>query len=324
MRRGIIRIISGSALMLLQILSIIGQSQSDTNIDPDVWFNIGFLVGFFGTGVTGVCLLVAGIRVYQSGARSTLVLHRCGKRHHAILKWIGIAVSVIFAVTCVANAASDWPDRNLFALLTLLSSLSFAVYSICYLYKKPSVLFSAALIFMGVARIWNAYQMQPFGPEFNTFFVLYYGTGVVPRFVTGIIWIIGAVIIYKERFLIRTVKTLGWILLVLEIFSTLIFPVVILDSLDFIDVLLFLANPGVLYIVVLTLYMVAIEVNTLKDMSAFHKNTFTQVDYEADVISKVEDLSSQVEHIQFCRRCGSRIFDDSRFCSKCGTQIAKE
>ncbi len=40
----------------------------------------------------------------------------------------------------------------------------------------------------------------------------------------------------------------------------------------------------------------------------------------------VEDKPKIVvdDQVRFCRKCGTKLIDDSQFCRKCGTQIVKE
>ena len=48
MKRGIIRIISGIVLILLQTLSLIGQTLADADPIPDSLVNIGFQIAYQG------------------------------------------------------------------------------------------------------------------------------------------------------------------------------------------------------------------------------------------------------------------------------------
>lgn len=77
MKKGIIRITFGILLILVQLISIVGNLYSETYISLirikgyDVFFVIGYLI----PGICGVILLLFGIRTYLTKEKSVCILH---------------------------------------------------------------------------------------------------------------------------------------------------------------------------------------------------------------------------------------------------------
>ena len=44
----------------------------------------------------------------------------------------------------------------------------------------------------------------------------------------------------------------------------------------------------------------------------------------SDTAKSIEEVSESADKILFCRKCGTRLDEDSRFCRKCGTEIKEE
>ena len=152
MKRGIIRIITGIVLLVLQLLSIIGSSSAGTTHNGT---DIGFNIGFYSPAIIGIILLIFGGRAYRNEIYSELILHTNSKRVHTIMKWVGFTASTLLFIYYLFVVISMLPDFNIFTILSMFGFLSFSVYSLLYMYKKPSCLFSATMIFTGVAYIYG-------------------------------------------------------------------------------------------------------------------------------------------------------------------------
>ena len=356
MRRGLFRIISGVALLVLQLLSIIGQSSATTNTSPDMWFYIGF----YSPSIAGVILLIFGSRAWRNGIYSKLILHDNNKKIHIVMKWCGFALSALLFLCYLLAFIASWREFNVLTILNILGLLSFSVYALFYMYKKPSCLFSAALIFIGVAYIYgicsNIVYYILYLPD-EEYFVSYVFTGILPKVVAGILYIIIASIIHKESFSVNVIRILGWTVFALETLSRVVCNIIVLQSSYFLDLL------GIMYLLfvnILMMYICVFKVNTLRDASVrvtsrevgYRSNspniiTPTNITgwqcscgrihptYETSCVCGKSKFDKKLEHpqpnaaaevtnkIRFCRKCGERLIDESRFCSKCGTQVVE-
>ena len=363
MKRGIIRIISGIVLILLQTLSLIGQTLADADPIPDSLVNIGFqiayIIGFFLPTIIGIALLIFGSRAYRNQLYSELILHRKSRKIHTVTKWVGFVLSTLLFVYYLLSFIYYWPEPDIFALLNMVGTLSFSVYSLLYMYKKPCCLFSSALIFMGVAYIYgiisNLSYYFLYLPD-TDHFIPYVLTGILPRSIAGILYIVVAVILHKEVFSVKAVKLLGWTIFALEILNKVVLRIIVWQGVYLGDLpsLIYL-----LFVIVLTLYMSVFRINTLPNSL---KTTDQRLDrrngppsnmmsvpasgwrcncgrphhrFETSCVcgrSKYDDLDRLetettpfgADMIRFCRRCGEKLVDNSRFCNKCGTEVIKE
>ena len=187
MRRGIIRIISGVVLIALQLLFLDGPSYSSANAR----FNIGYYIGYYLPAIGGVFLLIFGGRACYRGVYSKLVLHDNNKKIHTVMKWCGFALSTFLFLCNLLAFIASWDEIDVLAILNILGFLSFSVYTLFYMYKKPSCLFSAALIFVGVAYIYGicrniAYYVLYLPDE--EYFVSYVFTDCDMRFYGAAFW----------------------------------------------------------------------------------------------------------------------------------------
>ena len=39
---------------------------------------------------------------------------------------------------------------------------------------------------------------------------------------------------------------------------------------------------------------------------------------------KSQPVTTNVDQVRFCRKCGEKLIDNSQFCRKCGTEVIKE
>lgn len=357
MKRGIIRIVSGIVLLVLQLLSIIGLfSSGTTNTNPDLWFNIGF----YSPAITGILLLVFGSRAYRNEIYSELILHTNSKKVHTAIKWVGFVLSTLLFIYYLFVFISMLPDFNIFTILSMFGFLSFSVYSLLYMYKKPSCLFSATMIFIGIAYIYGIVSVLLYLYD-EDYFVPYVFLFIIPRIVAGILYIIIATKLYKEQFSVKVIKVLGWIVFALEIITRVLCDIVVFGSFYFTDL------EGIVYllfVIILMLYLSVFKVNTLRDASApvvnrktIYQSTYqvnsapsyidgwqcscgrTHPKYETSCVcgkskfdnitpSKPENPDAEspltTDKVLFCRKCGEKLIDNSQFCRKCGTEIVKE
>lgn len=298
MKRGIIRIIAGIVMIILQILAMIGQSSVENTYETNIWFNIGF----YSIGITGAILLFFGIRVSSDGLYSQLILHSKTKTIHTVIKWIMFSISTLLFVFYVISFINSWSDFNIFTILMIFATLSFALYMLLYVYKKPCCLFSTALIFTGVAYLYglisNSTYYILYLPDMDNY-SMYVIFGIIPRFITGILYIIIAVKLYKEKFSINVIKVLGWIAFALEFINRVLCDLLVFQNFYFYNI------SGILFILLtvgIVLYTSVFEMNTLRGI----------------VVVDNDDT------IKFCRKCGEQLIDDSQFCRKCGTAVVKE
>lgn len=297
MKRGIIRIIAGIVMIILQILAMIGQSSVENIYNTNIWFNIGF----YSIGITGAILLFFGIRVSSDGLYSQLILHSKTKTIHMVIKWVMFSISTLLFVFYVISFINFWSDFNIFTILMVFATLSFSLYMLLYVYKKPCCLFSTALIFTGVAYLYGLISNL-------TYYILYlsdmdnYGMyvifGIIPRLTAGILYIIIAVKLYKEKFSVKVIKALGWIAFALELMNRVLCNLIVFQTFYFYDI------SGMLFILLtvgILLYTSVFEINTLRGI----------------VVVDNDDT------IRFCRKCGTQLLDGSEFCGQCGTEIVE-
>ena len=85
-----------------------------------------------------------------------------------------------------------------------------------------------------------------------------------------------------------------------------------------------------LFITTLMLYICVFKINTLKGTLVSDTECIcdkTQLDYEEPCVcieSNCENISQPPKEILFCRKCGTRLVEDSNFCINCGTKIVTE
>ena len=302
MKRGIIRIISGSIMILFQVLGILGQISREHHLSSIAWNNIGYYIGFYATGILGVILLIFGIRAYSKGMYSQLVLHTRNRRMHTVIKWAAVVITTLLFVNYLLLFIDSSASYTIYNLLMIFATLSFALYLLFYLYKKPSCLFSTFLILIGTAHLFDLFINIPFYmldlPEYD-FLVSMIAFNKIPSLVAGILYIVIACKLYRESFSIKTIKIIGWIVFAMEVSSKILYPILVGVYYYFYDLgnLLYC-----LLTIVLLLYISVFNINTLKGQAIF----------------RITDT------IAFCRKCGNKLFECSRFCDKCGNKIIEE
>lgn len=251
--RGIFRMIAGAVLMLLQVLSCLAYKQRN----PYTVFNPGYYLGLYAPGIVGIVLLVFGIRAYRKKLYSKLILHSRRRKISAVIKWLGIIVSTLLLIIYILTGI---PTIRLELLLNLFGALSFCVYALFYMDKKPSCLFSTALIFLGVGYLYtlisNAYYYMLFGTD------LYFYTSILPRLLAGVLYIVVAAIVFREKFSVTGVKILGWIIFALEILHRVVCGVLITQGIYFMSLYNLLE---LLFVMIVALYLSVLKINTLQE-----------------------------------------------------------
>ena len=237
----------------MQVLSIVASPKNNVNIK----LGPGYYVGLYGPGIVGLALLIFGVLAYRKGLYSKLVLHEGNSKFAKVMKWGGFAVS---GLLMLVYAVSNMRYLTFDALLPLLGTVAFCVYSLEYMGKKPSCLFSAVLILIGVTYLYSLITNAYFYSLFVTMpFVI---MSIVPQLLAGILYIVIAVMIYWEKFPILVVKILGWVVLALELLPRVAYSLVMTQTIYLRDVGALLE---LLFVVVLALYISALKINTLKN-----------------------------------------------------------
>lgn len=300
MKRGIFRIIAGSIMILLQIISMRSLSYSDF-YSLNAAYNVGFNAGFYTTGIVGIVLLVFGVSAYKKRLRSQLILHTRSRKLHTVVKWVAFVITILLFVYYLITIITTFSDLNIYTFLMIFATLSFALYLLMYLYKKPCCLLSASLLFIGIAYLYGLISNMTYYllylPEYD-FYVIMLIFGIIPRLIAGILYIVLASKLYKENFSIKAIKIIGWFTFAMEFSNLIIYPVLVGSSYYFYNLAdLFY----VLFTICLLLYISVFKINTLKKQ----------------VIDEATDT------VRFCRKCGCQLISDSEFCDQCGTEIIK-
>lgn len=251
MKRGLIRIFSGIAMIVVQLLGMIGRATAEYT-DPAVWSN----PGFYAVGVVGIILLIAGIIAFRNESSAELVLHRKDSKFHGAMRWVGFGWSaslLMFLLLELLISASRMDTAELVQpVVMLFALLFFALYFLFYMYKKPTALFSAALIFTGVrclvGFIFDVVVDAPYGAS-----RLFIAEEFCRLSTAGILYIVVASMLHRETFHVKTVKIFGWILLGYEALGVLfhfVFDPYALSEL--------------LFVLIPALYICLIPLNTLR------------------------------------------------------------
>lgn len=228
--------------------------------------NLSYYIGYYSPTIIGGLLLVYGIRANYLGLETELILHSKSKKAHSVIKWIGFALSALLFASDLFAVIDNWLSFDIFTLLTMVGALALLVYTLFYMYKKPSCLFSAAMIFVGSAYIYGIISSIPYYilRLSNADYALsYIFMGILPTFAVGILYIVSAVLLYKEDYSVKIIKSLGYTILALEILSNVVGNTIIYQS---ILAAILIAIPNLWFAVVVMLYMSVLKINSLRDM----------------------------------------------------------
>lgn len=259
MKRGIIRIVVGSILILLQIMSMIG-SRSLGPSPFDSLYDFFVCVGYYAVGIVGIVLLAFGFNAYTQGLFSGIVLHQRNGKWSTGIKWGVFAITTILLMSYLLNFIRLLAVERLHidVLLIAFAALSFDVYLLFYLYKKPTCLFSTSLICIGAAHLYDVLNLM--GSDFGVVLLIF---RTVPRFISGILYITIASKLYMEYFSSKTIKVCGWIVLIMELTDNILFSALS----GYGEYLFVLPNIiQILFIISLFLYLSVFPMNTLEEM----------------------------------------------------------
>lgn len=262
MKRGIIRIVTGIVMILLQLISIAGQQSSNSSVTNP---NLAFYIGLYSVGITGVILLIFGIRAYSKGLYSQNVLHRKGKKISSIVKWTSFSISALLVLYYLIYIVVNIKDISISTWLMFIGTSFFFTYSLFYMYKKPSCLFSGSLIFIGSAYLygllsnltWYIFYLSDLDN-----YPAYVMMELIPCLIAGILYIVIATMIYKEKFSIRVVKVLGYIAFAMEITSRILSDIILFHGVAFYDIgaLLF-----TIFTIAIMFYISILDINSLQN-----------------------------------------------------------
>ncbi len=325
MKRGIIRIIAGIVMIILQILAMVGQSLAEDtyNTNTSIWYDIGF----YSAGITGGILLFVGIRVCSDGLYSKLILHSKTKTIHTVTRWVMFSISTLLFVLYVISFIYYFPDFNIFTILMIFATLSFALYTLLYIYKKPCCLFSTALIFTGVAYLYgiisNLTDYILYFPNYMDNYGLYVIFGIIPVFITGILYIIIAVNLYKEKFSVNVIRVLGWIAFALEFTNQVLCDLIVFQNFYFYDI------SNILFILLtigIVLYTSVFEINTLRGIVVADNDDSSKFccTHSVEAINRPNVIVPKTNIVELCKKCGADITNDTYTCRVCGEPIDNE
>lgn len=310
MKRGIIRIVTGIVMILLQLISIAGQQSSNSSITNP---NLAFYIGLYSVGITGVILLIFGIRAYSKGLYSQNVLHRKSQKISSVVKWTSFSISALLVLYYLIYIVVNIKDLSISTWLMFIGTSFFFTYSLFYMYKKPSCLFSGSLIFIGSAYLygllsnltWYIFYLSDLDN-----YPAYVMMELIPCFVAGILYIVIATMIYKEKFSIRVVKILGYIAFAMEITSRILSDIILFNGFAFYDIgaLLF-----TIFTIAIMFYISILDINSLQNESYITSTT----PYYRESVSKTTTSENNPPRYK-CEMCAhlcekvtySKIVDD--------------
>ena len=201
MRKGLVRIILGIVLICLQILSFIGGSNS-ISLGFDL-FTLFYLIGYLLPGVCGIVSLFCGYIAYCNGDTAKIILHTNTATHHTIIKRICISLLFVLLLYIVfINLIRDGFGVSLSLIFSLFAIVLMLLYLMLHQGKKPSFLFSAAVVLAGMSYVCGILSNMT--------------VAAIPYFAIGILYILIGVMLYKEKFLLNRIRVMGAIAFGLE------------------------------------------------------------------------------------------------------------
>ena len=226
-------------------------------------------------------MLWFGRRAYKNNQYSQIVLHKASTKFQIVIKYVGFAISVLLFLLHLLS----FENINFALILQVCGIVALAVYLLFYAYKKPSCLFSAALIFIGISYLYSLANNFSFYIRYLSEldnYILHIVLNIIPVLITGILYIVIATKLYKENYTVTTIKTMGWIAFSMELSSRVLCNLVISQDFAFLSPRIFFLN---LLPVVLFLYLCVFEVND--------KAPVVFEDKVSNDISRIEVLENQ-------------------------------
>ena len=215
-REGIIRIVIGSMLLLLQLYFFVMRVPYDTpeSFEMDC-----------SAGICGVLLLCYGIGAYRLRGRTKYILHPHKDKRFQIIKWFSVAFLTIYLISIIMSVRNIMMFLFSPSALLVGSLITLIVYLIFYIGKKPSYLLSSSLVLAGSAyiigqsSISSSFVFYYNNYDFSTFLVII--LSFVLRLIVGILYIVMAVKLYRGDSKNKWIYKTSWIpifLLLIEAF----------------------------------------------------------------------------------------------------------
>lgn len=323
MKKGILRIVFGSILLLLQVIGLWGKMRSGYEpYEPLLFDFYDFLLyiwGYFGVGICGTVLLFFGIRAYKTGEHAALILHFNTRKIHTVIRWVCVGFISLSFVYYVFLFVCNWQYGSIAIMLLQMFSLFFMlIYLLFYVGKRPSYVFSASLAFAGIvylgrgADIFTGYSLYLFAGESGA--PILWGQ-VLSYYMAGVLYLILAVKLYKEKFTGKWIRIFGWAAFIILIYGILLSDLLLWGEMYFnADALIIMLAPLVFFIYTCVLKVYGKSEQPEKEKFPAAPNKKMRAD-----MGKTADSREML----FCRRCGKSVLEDSRFCSACGTEVIK-
>ena len=238
-------IISGITLIIFQLIADMGNSNaSSLNL-------IGF-IAYCSVGIIGLILLIIGIRAKAKGKNATIIVHAANERKYTVLSYISATfVGIICLSDIIALFGDDFSQSLVFETI---GSMLLLIYLIFYRGKKPSFLFPIAELCLGLSYIYGLFNL-------NTVYILslenpslYIIFSIAPRFISGVIYIILATVIYRESYTVSNIKILGSIVFALIMFVIIFWRLIVLGYFN-------LNIPSIILPLTIFLYTCVVPIN---------------------------------------------------------------
>lgn len=204
MKKGIVRISVGVILIVLQILSMIGNAYAEDS--PQFKGNIIYLLGYYLVGIIGLIMIAWGVVALFFGTSYNRVFHSNTTRKTTVIKYISIVLLMLGFVT----ALSDFSITNYNGNCYIISILFLILYLTLHQGRCPSRFLSASFALLGIGHILGIFRVL-------MLYVLYdfdYQYILVPLFeclMHGILYTIIAVMVYSERNFSKPIRILGYV-----------------------------------------------------------------------------------------------------------------
>ena len=293
MKKGLIRIITGSVLLVLQLISFLNSSVS-RYLTGDFLEILAFLLGYFSFGICGILLLISGIITLKSGKTSNVILHLHTKGNINIknISIVFLAIAFISYIPIIISASALSFIGNISYILSIMFLF---VYLVAFYSKKPSMLFISSIIFQGVGFICLAFPKLLTRGILSPDIINIYMLNPLLLILGGILYLIIGIMLYREKFSAAAVKVLSWIsfaVLLVGLMSEVCFGFELI--LDFINNFPFIIVSAVTLIFTGIIVPSCIECN--KNIVASDKTAY-------------------------CRNCGAKLTSESVYCHECGKKI---
>ena len=210
MKKGTNRIIFGSVLLVLQLMSIIGSADANNSIIQNSSFlsGLAFYIGYLLPGICGALLLVFGIKAYRKGETLTLILHNRTKILNCIFGFLLLLLLILGVISDIDSML------NLTGILYAYSTISMIIYLWFHQGKKPSPLYAVSVIATGsvfvitpLVNLTDLYSLLISAKEAGIEHMIY--ISLLLSFACGVTNIASGILIYRETFSVPLIKALA-------------------------------------------------------------------------------------------------------------------